>query len=61
MRATLSLSLKATSPGEAQELLDDLLSKLRLGGKIDDYTFEIDTSSGVVTEKCILSAGRVVA
>jgi hypothetical protein len=39
-------------------LLNDLLAKLRSEGMINDYSFEIEAGSGVVTEKCILSMER---
>lgn len=61
MKARITASLKATSPEEAQKLLNGLLSSLRSKGLIDDFSFEIDTASGVVTEKCILSGGKVIA
>ncbi|MEJ2683024.1 MAG: hypothetical protein P8Z71_01340 [Candidatus Sulfobium sp.] len=61
MRAIITVSLKTMSPEEAQKLLNDMLSKLRSEGMIDNFSFEIEAGSGVVTEKCILSDGKVVA
>lgn len=61
MRARISVSLSRKSPEEAQKSLNDLLARLRTDGVIEDYSFEIETDSGPVTEKCILSDGKVVA
>jgi hypothetical protein len=49
------------SAEEAQKILAEVLEKLLTDGVIDDYSFEMETDAGTVTEKCILSEGRVVA
>lgn len=61
MNAKITLTLKTATPEEAQRLLKTLGEGLLLSGSIEDYGFEIDTENGVVTEKCILSEGRVIA
>jgi len=61
MKVHISVNLKAVSAEEAQKILGEALEKLLTGGVIDNYSFEIETDAGTVTEKCILSEGRVVA
>lgn len=61
MKADITLDLKASSPEEAQRILKNLCNKLVIEGAVRDYRFEIETDAGVVTEKCILSQGAVVA
>lgn len=47
---------------EAQRLLAEFLDKLKEEGKIKDYEFEIKTDDGgIVTHKCILEQGKVIA
>lgn len=61
MDARIKLTLKAESIEEAQKILNDILEKMNKKGAITDYSFEIVTDSGVVTEKCIFSGGKVIA
>jgi len=61
MRAILNLDLKAGTPEEAQRVVEDACRKLQAAGLIKDYRFEIETPDGPVTEKCVLSAGKVIA
>ena len=61
MRAILNLDLKAGTPEEAQRVVEDVCRKLQAACLINDYRFEIETPDGPVTEKCVLSAGKVIA
>jgi hypothetical protein len=61
MKARITVTLKTASVEDAQRLLMTLCKGLSLSGSIEDYTFEIETGDGVVTEKCLLSEGRVIA
>ena len=61
MRAILNLDLKAKTPEEAQRVVEDACRKLQAAGQINSYRFEIETPDGLVTEKCVLSAGQVIA
>jgi len=61
MRAILNLDLKAKTPEEAQRVVEDACRKLQAAGQINGYRFEIETPDGPVTEKCVLSAGQVIA
>jgi phosphoribosylformylglycinamidine (FGAM) synthase PurS component len=61
MKAKISISLKGLSVEEAQKLLSTLCEGLIASSSIEDYSFEIETDSGTVTEKCLLSEGRVIA
>ncbi len=61
MKANISVDLKTVSPEEAQKILAEALEKLLSDGVIDNYSFEIETDAGAVTEKCVLSEGRVIA
>jgi hypothetical protein len=62
MRAILNLDLKAGTPEEAQRVVEDACRRLEAAGLISsDYRFEIETPDGPVTEKCVLSEGKVIA
>jgi hypothetical protein len=61
MRAILNLDLKAGTPEEAQRVVEDACRRLQAAGQISDYRFEIETPDGPVTEKCVLSEGKVIA
>jgi phosphoribosylformylglycinamidine (FGAM) synthase PurS component len=61
MKANVRITLKTDSVEEAQKLLMTICESLIASGSIGDYSFEIETEKGVVTEKCILSEGGVVA
>ena len=61
MKATLHLDITARKPEEAQKLLEGLCEEFRRKKLIDGYRFEIETPDGPVTEKCVLSDGKVVA
>jgi len=61
MKGKICLTLASVSAEDAQRLLKTLCEGLVLSGSATEYTFEIETDKGVVTEKCILSEGNVVA
>jgi hypothetical protein len=61
MKAKISVTMKTLSVEEAQKLLKTLCEGLVASGSISDYAFEIETDRGIVTEKCLLSEGRVIA
>ncbi|HXX53272.1 MAG TPA: hypothetical protein VEI28_01735 [Thermodesulfovibrionales bacterium] len=61
MKARLFVTLDTASVEDAQSLLSTLSEGLVASGSIRDYRFEIETEEGIVTEKCILSAGKVIA
>lgn len=61
MKARLSVTLNTASVEEAQRLLSTFGEGLVASGSVRDYQFEIETTQGIVTEKCILSGDRVVA
>lgn len=61
MKAKISVTLRMESAEEAQKLLRTICEGLIASGSVGDYSFEIDTDRGVVTEKCILSEGGVIA
>ena len=62
MRAILNLDLKAGTPEEAQRVVEDACRKLEEAGLISsEYRFEIETPDGPVTERCVLSEGKVIA
>ena len=61
MKATITVTLNTGSGEEAQKLLLTLCEGLRASGSIVDYGFEIETEKGMVTERCILSEGGVIA
>jgi hypothetical protein len=62
MKAVLKLDLNAGTIEEAQRVVEDACRKLEEAGLIaGDYRFEIETTDGPVTEKCVLSEGKVIA
>ncbi len=61
MKASLKIDINASTSSEAQRLLLDSCEKIKSEGLIGEYHFEIETPDGLVTEKCILSGGKVIA
>jgi len=61
MKAVITLNFKLTSPEESQRILNEVCEKLKADGVIDSYSFEIQSEKGIITEKCILSEGKVIA
>ncbi len=61
MKARITVTLRQISPEESQRLLKTICEGLIASGSVEEYSFEIETDTGVVTEKCILSEGRIVA
>jgi phosphoribosylformylglycinamidine (FGAM) synthase PurS component len=61
MKAVITLNLKSTSTEESQRILNDACEKLKAGGVIDTYGFEIFAGGGIITEKCMLSEEKVIA
>ena len=61
MKAVINLDLKAGTAEEAQRIVEKVYGELKAAGLIRDYRFEIETPDGPVTEKCVLSAGKVIA
>lgn len=61
MQAVITLNLKLSSQEESQKKLHELCEQLKTDGVIDRYSFEIHAESGAITEKCILSEGKVIA
>ena len=61
MKATVRVTLKTESAEDAQRLLTTLCRGLVESGSIEDFTFEIETAGETVTEKCVLSGGKVIA
>ena len=61
MKAKIVVTMKTGSIEEMQKRLDNLLQSILRDGEIEDYHFEIETENGIVTEKCILSEGKVIA
>jgi len=61
MKGKICLTLASVSAEDAQRLLKTLCEGLMVSGSVTEYTFEIETDQGPVTERCILSAGKVIA
>ena len=61
MKAIIKVNLKAPSVGKGQHLLFDVCNEMKQKGVIDDYSFEIETDGGYVTDRCVLSEERVIA
>lgn len=61
MKAVIHVDLSVAKAEEAKNIVEEACKKLQAAGLIKDYRFEIETPDGPVTEKCILSAGKVIA
>jgi phosphoribosylformylglycinamidine (FGAM) synthase PurS component len=61
MKAVIHVDLTVTQAEEAKNILEDACRKLQAACLIKDFRFEIETPDGPVTEKCVLSAGKVIA
>ena len=62
MKALIHIDLNVTQAEEAKNIVEDACGKLEVAGLISsDYRFEIETPDGPVTEKCVLSEGKVIA
>jgi hypothetical protein len=61
LKATITLELTLDSVEAAQKTVIELLEAERHKGTISTYSFVIEGPAGVVTERCVLSGGRVVA
>jgi hypothetical protein len=61
MRAVINFNLNTSTIEEAQMVVEDACGKLQAAGLINGYQFEIETPDGSVTEKCVLTDGKVIA
>jgi phosphoribosylformylglycinamidine (FGAM) synthase PurS component len=61
MRAEINLELNTGTAEEAQRIVEKACSELKATGLIKNYRYEIETPDGAVTEKCVLSEGKVIA
>jgi hypothetical protein len=61
MKALISLDLIADTAEEAQMIVVKACRELNSAGLVGDYHFEIETPDGLVTEKCVLMGGKVIA
>lgn len=57
----IEIELDGLTLEEAQQSLQEMCESLLANTVIEDYHFEISDSRQTVTEKCILSEGRVIA
>jgi hypothetical protein len=61
MKAIVEIEFKDLPVERIQQILIEMLSKLKTLKMIDDGKIQIFTPEGVVTEKCILQENKVVA
>ncbi len=61
MKAVIHVDLNAKQAEDAKSILEDACRKLHAAGLIKDYRFEIEAPDGPVTERCVLSEGKVIA
>lgn len=61
MNATITVALAANSAEDAQKTLIRMLDAERQKGTISAYSFQIESPAGIVTERCVMSEGKVVA
>jgi phosphoribosylformylglycinamidine (FGAM) synthase PurS component len=61
MKAVIHVDLSVAKAEDAKNIVEEACRKLLAAGLIKDFRFEIETPDGPVTEKCILSEGKVIA
>jgi len=61
MKATIKINLTTASAEEGQQILFGLCNEMKQNGAIDEYSFEIETDEGSVTDRCVLSKEKVIA
>jgi len=61
MIAAITLNLKLSSAEASQRILNEVCEKLKADGVVDSYSFEIHSENEIITEKCMLSEGKVIA
>ena len=61
MKAIIHVDLTVTQAEEAKKILEDACRQLQAACLIKDFRFEIETPEGPVTERCVLSEGKVIA
>jgi hypothetical protein len=61
VKAVVNFDLEASSGQLAQRILFDLCDKLKHEGVISGYSFEIDSPDGIITDRCVLAEGKVIA
>jgi len=62
MKAVIQVDLNVAQAEDAKNIVEDTCRKLEEAGLISsDYRFEIETPDGSVTERCVLSEGKVIA
>lgn len=61
MKAVIQVDLNVARAEDAKNIVEDACRKLQAAGQINGYRFEIETPDGPVTEKCVLSEGKVIA
>lgn len=57
----IEIELDGLSLEEAQKSLKEMCESLLANTVIEDYHFEIEEGGEMVTDKCILSEGKVIA
>lgn len=61
MKAIVTLELKAETAESAQKIMEELFKELLRKQTIASYRYEIETTEGPVTDRCILTDGKVIA
>jgi phosphoribosylformylglycinamidine (FGAM) synthase PurS component len=61
VKAVVKIDLEASSGQVAQRVLFDLCDKMKQEGVIRNYSFEIESADGMITDRCVLAEGKVIA
>ncbi|MGB9823143.1 hypothetical protein [Thermodesulfovibrio sp.] len=61
MKAIVEIEFKDLPVEKIQKILVEILHALKVSEYIENSKFHIFTPDGVVTEKCILEASKVIA
>jgi hypothetical protein len=62
MKAVIHIDLKVEQAEDAKSIVENTCRRLQEAGLIaGNYRFEIETPDGPVTERCVLTDGKVIA
>jgi len=62
VKAVIQVDLNVARADDAKNIMEDTCRKLEEAGLIaGDYRYEIEAPEGPVTERCVLSEGKVIA
>jgi hypothetical protein len=61
VKAIIKAELTASSGEAAQRILLELCSRMMQQGLVHACSFEIEAPEGIITDRCVLSEGKIIA